>query len=328
MERPIDFFRGRNMLCGPCGHRWSVALEWLDRWEQSREACPGCGANCELETAPRVTVDPEDPALTVADVAQLAWYHTSTHPDWPAPHFDPAKGLSEAIRRRMGGDLAVARWAERQEAQALHVGTYEAAIHNMLRRIGDQNDGGRQFYLCRVRLIPTVTVRDDWVIDPSDFLGNVVLHQVCPPGTDIARYLNYHEDPGGLSLALGRAAIASTQQIVIPPSSDDLGWIAAAVADLERATVPSAPTVRTHPIGRHRAVSPRSDKAGELATTLTQRLPVNMRSQFQAAAHLDHDQGDEEWAHYVKGLVEVILAPEQVLAELNLRPSTLLWQTR
>ncbi|MGO1524313.1 MAG: hypothetical protein ACTHWO_10505 [Nesterenkonia sp.] len=33
---------------------------------------------------------------------------------------------------------------------------------------------------------------------------------------DVARYLNYHEDPGGLSLALGRDAIAYVQQVTVP----------------------------------------------------------------------------------------------------------------
>ncbi|MEU7320955.1 hypothetical protein ABZ682_10385 [Streptomyces griseoviridis] len=46
--------------------------------------------------------------------------------------------------------------------------------------------------------------------------GDVVLDQICPPGVDIARYLNYHEDPGGLSLALGREAAAGVQQVPVP----------------------------------------------------------------------------------------------------------------
>ena len=125
----------------------------------------------------------------------------------------------------MGGDRQVTRWAERQRANALHVGTYEAAIHNMLRRIHDQADSGSEFYLHRVRLVPTVAVREGWLVDPSNFLGDVVLDEVRPPGVDVAPYLNYQEDPGALSLALGRSAIASTQQIAIPPlSGEDLGW--------------------------------------------------------------------------------------------------------
>lgn len=46
---------------------------------------------------------------------------------------------------RMGGDKRVVSWAARQRAKALHVGTYEAAVHNMLRRMRDQADDCSQF---------------------------------------------------------------------------------------------------------------------------------------------------------------------------------------
>lgn len=144
MERPIDFCRARYMLCGQCGHRWMVDLDWIDRWEQAQERCPGCGETCERETAPRVTADSGDPALNDDLVSRLVWYHTSTEPGWPVRNFDPAFGLTDDVRQMMGGDNRVARWAERQRAKALHVGTYEAAIHNMLRRIDDQADHGNQ----------------------------------------------------------------------------------------------------------------------------------------------------------------------------------------
>lgn len=108
MERPIDFSRDRRMLCGSCGHHFTVDLDWIDRWEQAKETCPGCGVTCELEDAPRMTVDPEDPALDNEWVARLSWYHTSTHPDWPTRYFDPAAGLAPETRRMMGGDQRVA----------------------------------------------------------------------------------------------------------------------------------------------------------------------------------------------------------------------------
>lgn len=121
---------------------------------------PRCDLTCEHEDAPRVTVDPADPALDDDRVTRLFWYHTSTQPDRPTRDFDPAAGLTVETRLRMGGDLRVADWAARQRAKALHVGTYEAAIHNMLRRIDDQADHGSQFYLYRIRLEPTVEVRE------------------------------------------------------------------------------------------------------------------------------------------------------------------------
>ena len=107
----------------------------------------------------------------------------------------------------------------------------------MLRRMRDQADHGSQFYLYRVLLMPSVVVREGWLIDPSDFVGDVVLDEVCPPGVDVARYLNYHEDPGGLSLALGRGAIASVQQVAVPlPDACDNDWVREAVAALDGAS--------------------------------------------------------------------------------------------
>lgn len=318
MERPIDFFRSRHMLCGQCGRRWVVDLDWIDRWEQALESCPDCGVTCEVETAPRVTVNPDDPALRDEHVAQLNWYHTSTQPDWPTGDFDPAADLTQEARQRMGGDHRVARWAERQRAKALHIGTFEAAIHNMLRRINDQADYGAQFYLYRVRLFPTIAVREGWLVDPSNFAGDVILDEVCRPGIDVARYLNYHEDPGSLTLALGRPAIASTQQIAIPPlSSNDPGWVANAVGELELTSVTSPPPTRSRPVGRRSAASPQRGRARELTAPLAQRLPVNLRSQFKAAAAFDENREPEEWASYVVGLMNMFLAPERVLGELD-----------
>lgn len=40
-----------------------------------------------------------------------------------------------------------------------------------------------------------------------------MLDEVCPAG--VARYLNHHEDPGGLSPALGRDTTASVQQVTV-----------------------------------------------------------------------------------------------------------------
>ena len=118
-------------------------------------------AMCEHEDAPRVTVDPDDPALDDDRVAVLSWCHSSTHPDWPTRGFDPAAVLTPETRMRMGGDVNVTAWAARQRANAPQVGTYEAAVHNMLRRIRNQANHGRQFYLYRVRLDPEAVVLDE-----------------------------------------------------------------------------------------------------------------------------------------------------------------------
>lgn len=317
MERRIDFSRDRHMLCGICGHQWIADLDWIDRWEQGGEKCPGCGTTCEHEDSPRVTVDPGDPALDDDQVARFSWYHTSTHPDWPARGFDPAAVLTLETRMRMGGAERVAEWAARQQAKALHVGTYEAAIHNMLRRIRDQADRGSHFYLYRVHLKPSVITREGWLIDPSNFVGDVALDEACPSGVDVARYLNYHEDPGGLSLALGRDVIVSVQRVTVPlPDASDEDWVRDAVAALAVASETVVPA--TGKLSRFmRPASPRAALGGELGAALAGRLPINLQDQFASAAAFPEGNDPVRWARWTSGLVSLINEPWRVLAALD-----------
>ncbi|MBW8173330.1 hypothetical protein K0651_09755 [Ornithinimicrobium sp. Arc0846-15] len=322
MERLIDFSRDRHVLCGACRQRFLVDLAWVDRWERGHERCTGCGLTCEHENAPRVTVDHDDPALD-DDCARMYWYHTSTQPDWPTRDFDPAANLTPETRSMMGGEVRVAAWESRQQAKALHVGTFEAAVYNMLRRIGDQADRGYQFYLYRVRLIPSVIVRKDWLLDPSNFVGDVVLEEVCPPGVDVARYLNYHEDPGGLSLALGRDAIASVQRVAVPiPASGDDAWARESLAALEIASNTVVPT--TERLRRFlRPSSPQAVLSRELAAALADGLPVNLREQFASAAAFDQGDNLAQWARRTRGLFDLIDDPEGALAALDRQESRL-----
>lgn len=306
------------MLCEGCRQRFVVGLDWIDRWEQGQEECPGCGMTCEHEDAPRVTVDPADPALDDDRVTRLFWYHTSTQPDWPTKDFDPAARLTAEIRLAMGEDQGVAAWVERQRAKALHVGTYEAAIHNMLRRIGDQAEHGSQFYLYRVRLEPKTAVGQGWVLDPSDFLGDVLLHEVCSPGVDAARYLNRHEDPGGVSLALGRDAIASLQRITVPvQDAHDSGWASNAVVALDDASKQAVPAIDALSRFPRFRSSPQALAGRELAEGLAARLPINLQRQFTSAAALTDGTDLPQWARRTSGLIDLIESPARVLALLD-----------
>ena len=307
----------RYMLCKRCGHQWVVDLDWIERWDQAQESCPTCGVTCEAEDGPRLTVDPADPAL-VAEVSRLAWYHTSTQADWPTTNFHPAAKLTERTKLMMGGDKPVAEWAERQRSKALHVGTYEAAVHNMLRRIDDEGDRGKQFYLYRVHLRPTVIVREGWIIDPSNFVGDVALNEICPPGIDVSRYLNHHEDPGGISLALGRPAIDYIQQLEIPPlDAADANWVAYAVTALESATASALSPTGRREFKKRNTPTPGSKRAFKIPTPLTAGLPVNLRFPFRAAISFNDTMEPGAWARYAAGLLNVFLAPEQLLAKMN-----------
>lgn len=319
MERPIDFSRDRDMLCANCERQFHVSLGWIDSWKQGHGECPGCQLTCEHELAPRVTVDPDDPALDVGRVPDFYWYHSSTHSDWPPIGLDPAAGLTPATVARMGGTQRVAAWAERQRSQALHVGTYEAAIHNMLRRMDDQNDLESQFYLYRVRLKPSVVVREDWTIDPSKLMGTLPLDEVCPAGVDVARYLNYHEDPGGLSLALGRESISSVQSIAIPLSlQGESRWVEDCVRALEDASPLVAASTKTGIWAKiDRPCSPRAQLRRELSKSLAATLPLSLRDQFERCLAFGGDDDSRPWAERSFQLAQLITDPGDVLTALN-----------
>lgn len=300
VERSIDFRRPRHMLCRRCSHQWVVNLEWIERWNQALEKCPGCGMTCEYEDSPRFTVAPDDPTLDSQRVPHLAWYHTSTQPDWPTKNFDPAAELTTQTVQMMGGEDHVRKWAAKQRAKALHVGTYEAAVHNMLRRIHDQADSSRQFYLYRVHLEPSVIVREDWLIDPSNLAGDVILADVCPPGIDAARYLNCHEDPGGLSLALGREAILSTQRLSIPlHHCADPKWMEMVGGAIQNVAQDS-PISPSGSLARFRRLrSPRVEIAGRIAAQVARGIPVNLRDPFLACVAFQEESNPTEWADRV-----------------------------
>lgn len=187
----------------------------------------------------------------------------------------------------------------------------------MLRQIRDQADRGSQFYLYRVRLKPSIVVREGWLVDPSNFVGDVGLEEVCPPDVDVARYLNYHEDPGGLSLALGSAAIASVQRVAVPlPDTWDGGWVRDAVAALEGVSGTAVPATGK-PARRMRPSSSRAVLGRELGASLAGRLPVNLQDQFVSAAAPAEGEDAEQWARRTSGLFDLIDDPARVLAALD-----------
>lgn len=219
IERDIDFGRPRRMRCGRCGHEELVSHDWMKSWEQCNELCPECGIDCTEEDRARPTYDPDDPAIVDHQVLRMFWYHTSTIPDWPQKEFDPLEKLTpETVQHmtRMLGAGAVDRWAEQQKSKALHVGTYEAAIENMLRRMNDQPEGDAPFYLYRVVLDDAVGIEPGVHREPTNWVGDAQPEEFLTPGHSVYRYINEHEDEGSISLALTADAIESVSGIQIP----------------------------------------------------------------------------------------------------------------
>jgi hypothetical protein len=101
------------------------------------------------------------------------------------------------------------------ENQALHLGTYEAAIEAKLRRMRDQDDGGTQFYLYRVGLHPSgLTIEPGWRDENAEEASQIVQDDLGD--SDVLRYLNVRESPGTFSLAVRPRAIRAGQRISLP----------------------------------------------------------------------------------------------------------------
>jgi hypothetical protein len=288
IERAVDFERLRGMRCGTCSYEWRAIAEWLDRFNQGDEACPECGTNCEAQERPNFWAAQDDPSYDDSKVRETYWYHTSTHANWPDRAFDPTVGLTDITKQRMqrfsADGRGLERWARGQKAKALHLGTYEAATENMLRRMANQNGADEQFYLHRVRLSRNAAIEPGVHPEPTNFVGDVQLAEICAAGIDIFRYVNTHEDPSSISLAVRLDAILAVQVIPIPLAVDAAhSWVSAAAARLLDAASRPAPQPKTRleRMQRHMP-SALSIEARKLEKEVADMLPLGLRRRLHA----------------------------------------------
>lgn len=335
-EQSIDFNRLRYMRCGMCSNEWEVDAEWLERFDTGDEPCPTCGTKCTSENYPNFWVRPQDPAHDDDTVRARHWYHSSTHAVWPDKDFDPAAQFTDETKRRMEHDGltpgAVKRWAARQKAKALHVGTYEAAIENMLRRMDDQSDAASRFYLHRVQLRSDCVIEPGIHREPTDFMGDAHLEGKCGPGVNVLRYVNVHEDPSNVSLAIEIGAVWRVQSIRIPlpVDADDPGLRDAMARLLGAATRPmeqeSPEDDDASPLERlrrrhHTPQTPLASEAGRLRQEAIELLPSLRRSRFNVEFDEAGFSGDPS-AYPAKliGLVRLVSDPQGVLDALSEQP--------
>lgn len=324
IERAINFERPRRMRCGSCRHEWLVTAQWLDRFNQAREACPVCGTDCQGEDRPDFCADPQDPAQEDSAVREFYWYHSSTHENWPDRQFDPAGRLTDVTKRRMEAmGSGVGAWASRQKTKALHVGTYEAAIENMLRRMDDQGSSDDQFYLYRLQLDPNYVIEPGVHKEPTNFVGDAYLAEVCAPGTNVFRYVNVHEDASSVSLAIERDAVRAVQGIPIPLAVDATDpWVMDATARLSEATSKPAP----RPKGklqryRFREVSALATEARRLESEIATGLPLALRERFTVGFdEAGFNAAPAVFPSKLVGLARLVTDPRAILDSLDAQP--------
>ena len=108
-----------------------------------------------------------------------------------------------------------------RENQVLHLGTYEAAIESMLRRMRDQDDGGTPFFLHRVGLRRgELTIEPGWRDENTEEASQIT--QADLGEFQVVRYLNVHESPGSISLALRPSALKAVQTVSLPVRAVEL----------------------------------------------------------------------------------------------------------
>ncbi len=312
------------MRCGACTDEWDATVDWLDRFDQGKEGCPACGTDCRGEDRPDFTADPDDQAHDEAATRDLTWYHSSTHAIWPDRDFDAASDLTEETRQRMESMSArpgaVERWAARQKSKALHIGTYEAAIENMFRRIDDESGSADQFFLHRVRLRQDCVIEPGVHPEPTDFVGNAYLSEVCAPGVNVLRYVNVHEDASRISLALDIDAIDAIQSIPIPlPVDTGDAWIIGATTRLRSASLqPLEPVTSRIERFRPRTIPALVAEGRQLVEEAGAELPVNLRDRFGLEADEESFASDPAgFPSRLLGLVRLVTDSGRVLAALD-----------
>ncbi|MBN7300821.1 hypothetical protein IUQ79_02840 [Mycobacteroides abscessus subsp. bolletii] len=178
--------------------------------------------------------DLDDPALDDESVSQLAWYHTSTYPDWPSPRYlHETRHRLESLRRPTFQYFD--SMLHNELSKALHVGTYESAIENMLRRMRNQSDASSHFYLHRVALRIASSELGSLRNENAEKVSRLLVHDLTARRLTALRYVNVYESPGSISLAIDPIVIEYVQSIPIPvraglqqPTAEAVAAVAAA----------------------------------------------------------------------------------------------------
>jgi len=240
-ERPVTFDYEYNMSCPDCAAITTVtSTDYYNEPNGAHVPCAHCGGDIHFGPAVMALRDATDPVLTDHYAYSAAWYHTSTEPDWPTEARPLPQSEVEFLARAMPPE-EVRRVCRNHENQALHLGTYEAAIETMLRRMRNQDDGGAQFYLFRAALRHVLTIEQGYRDENYDEAAHITQAELGP--AHAIRYLNVREARGSVSLAVRKEAIASVQAISLPghviivaetsPLHREIARIRAEVAQIE-----------------------------------------------------------------------------------------------
>ncbi|MEU5958732.1 hypothetical protein [Streptomyces sp. NPDC047525] len=328
IERPITFGYDFRMRCDDCGQTSPLSgadYLRLDNEASARMECDLCKASIHFGPLAVGLRDQDDPALDDRMLNKLIWYLTSTYENWPSPDYERnvRDGFSTSPARSLMDDPE--RFLRVHLDKALHLGTFEAAIENMYRRMRDQGDEHSAFYLHRVRInIAPDRVNSGFHDENDERAADISITELTDLGLDAVRYLNVWEAAGCISLAVCPHVITAIQTIPVPgalsPDDDLPSEVLALIENLERKDKePAAPEERQ-----------------DLAYNLTQELEATLVAYFLpevnpkvaddftraiGSAHAGGDSGHLAHACLFATHAGLLHAPERVLDLLDAAPS-------
>jgi hypothetical protein len=214
IERSVSFRYGYNMTCEHCDGITPLTADTYHRERHhARIKCAHCPADIHYGPYAMTLRDADDPVLNDETALRAAWYHTSTAPGWPTRNRPLTPEQAEFISRVTSDDVADSI-RQRHENQALHLGTYEAAIESMLRKMRDEDAGGAQFWLYRVALRDGTMIKPGYRNETFEDISQITQEELGDWGA--IRYLNTWESPGSISLAVRPQSLAAVHGIPLP----------------------------------------------------------------------------------------------------------------
>lgn len=244
VEQPLTGFGYSYwFVCTGCEGRVEIEADLFElqcTGQASYSVC-SCGTAIDISAQSPTLRDVNDPALQINSVARLIWYHSSRHEHWPdldaytTEITDKATQTAQRFGDLVDPDLIIAT----KLSLAVHLGTFEAAIENILRRLKDQDRSDffeTRYWLHRVEIaIDSLTdLHPDVVEEFRTMFGDVELAQLRDLDAHAVRYVNRHEAIGSVSLAVDPVVISTVSTIALPLAEATLAETATATAAAAR----------------------------------------------------------------------------------------------
>jgi hypothetical protein len=270
--------------CTGCGRRVNIAADLYELQCTSRAGRSVCECGTEVDvTAESPTLrDTEDIALQTDSADRLVWYHSSRFENWPDLEAYTAEVTARA--RATAAQFPMFnpdRWIEHKLSLAVHLGTYEATIENILRRISDE-DRIDLFEACywlhrvEIGLDYPDYLHPEVVPEFATLMGDVELAQLHALGAGAARYINLHEAVGSVSLAIDPAIVHAVSTIELPVAEAALPETATASA----ATAKMAAAVEQSRDDDDDTTAPWDEFLGTLQSEYLPRVNEQVREPF------------------------------------------------